>query len=176
MKKAFYFIVAIILLVSLAACANPIERAIENAMEQGGSEQGNDSDAEQGNDADEDVDSGDGSVSIDMGDGEDGFSMDTGEGIEWPSDKFPANVPPVPGVKFTGTMSAGGAVWVYFEECDQATADAYIETLKGQGWEVTMNMDAEDGLAVYFDDPSGTLIFGFTKEDGTGSVSYSEKE
>ncbi len=56
------------------------------------------------------------------------------DGLAWPSDKCPPNVPELIGVKVITTMDAGAGFMVSFEECNKSAAAAYIGQIKSAGW------------------------------------------
>ena len=173
MRKILLIAVVALLILGLVACTP--KNLAEQAIEQQAAQQGEDVDVDIDddsmtiqNDDEEVVINNDGdSVSVS---GEDG-NLNMGEGVEWPSD-MPANVPEVPGVTVIMVMDVAEGLMVSFEGCDQATADAYIATLKSLGWDALMETTTADGYVLIFESGDESLVFNWYKEEGAGSVTY----
>jgi len=161
MKKVLCLGLALVFLLAFSACGSRekiAEEMIESAVQQ------------EGGNIDVDIDDDGNSITVS---GEDGsYSIVAEDGMAWPSDRLPANVPAIPGVAVSGVMDSGAGVLVVFENCNEETANAYIVTLKSLGWEDVTNLITDDGLVVMFKKSDESLTFTWDKDDNTGSITY----
>lgn len=178
MNKIIVLGIAVLMAFGFAACTphNLAEQMIEQAARQQGEDVDVDIDGDsitiQNEDEDVHIDVQGDSMSV--SNDEEQVNINGGEGVAWPGDKLPANVPEVPGVSVAMVVDANGGVMVSFEGCDQTTADAYIATLKSKGWKAVTEASTEDGYMVIFGDSDESLMFAWSKEENTGSITYGQ--
>ncbi len=161
MKKVLCLALALVFLLALSACGNRekiVEKMIESAAQK------------EGQDVDVDIDDDGKSITITKDDGS--YSVTAEEGMAWPEDKLPSDIPAVPGVSVSGTMDSDAGVTVIFKDCDEDTINAYIDTLKNLGWKDATNMNTEDGILVLFEKSGAMLTLTWDNDDNVGSITY----
>lgn len=168
MKKILLVLLITLLVLGLISCGNAREKAAENMLE-------NILEEEAGGEVDVDVDDGGGSITISNDEGE--FSIQGDEdGMPWPSDKLPANVPEVKGVKVVSVMDAGTGVSIIFQDCNVNIAQDYISQIEANGWEIMMNMDSEGFHIISATNSQNEMLqFSWEEEDGGGSVTFGQE-
>lgn len=79
---------------------------------------------------------------------EDGTAELSSGGNKWPED-IPGDVPRFEGGKITATLRGSqgqGKTWtIGFDGVEEADYAKYVEALKADGWQIIVNMSAEDG-------------------------------
>lgn len=161
MKKVLCLTLALVFLLALSACGNRekvVEKTIESAAQK------------EGQDVDIDVDDDGKSISITKDDGS--YSVIAEEGMVWPEDTLPSDIPEIPGVSVSGTVDSGAGVTVVFKDCDEDTINAYIDTLKNLGWKDATNMGTEGGVLVIFEKSGAMLTLTWDNGDNVGSIMY----
>jgi len=149
------------LVVGLVACGNAREKAAENIIENMA-----------GDDIDVDIDDDGDSITITSDEGEVSIQGDE-DGMPWPGDKLPSNVPKLKGVKVVAVIDAGTGVMIGFEDCDNNTANAYVDQIKASGWNVTLEMESEGMRNIIADNANNEFLqFGWDSEDGSGTITY----
>lgn len=168
MKRILIVLLIALLVMGLVSCGNAREKAAEKMIE-------NMIEAEAGEDVDIDVDDGGGDITISGEDGE--ISIQGNEdGMPWPSDKLPGNVPEVKGVKVVSIMDAGTGIAIIFENCNANIAEDYIKQIESNGWEIMMNMDSEGFHMIMATNSNNEMLqFDWEEEDGGGTVTYGQE-
>ena len=130
-----------------------------------------------GGEVDVDIDDGGDSITISSEEGDLVIEGDE-DGMPWPSDKLPSNVPELKGVKVITTMDAGAGISIMFEGCDNGEGEAYIRALTAAGWNITMEMESE-GLHTIMCDNGKNEFLHFSwieEEEGAGSITFGNAE
>lgn len=165
MKKILFLLVIVVMVVGLVACANARESAVENIIE-------NIIEKESGEKIDIDIDEGGDSVTIKTEEGEVTFESDEG-GMPWPSDKLPAGFPMLNGVTVVSVIDVGTGILIYFEDCDENTADAYIDQIKASGWNISVEVETGDMRSIIADNDNDEFLqFSWDSVYKSGSVAY----
>lgn len=171
MKKILVILIAVLMASGLVACSKPTEKEItEELAKEIAKEIGEEIvDLE---DISVDTDE-DGKITVD--DGEDQLVIEGSEdGMPWPGDELPGNVPELKGVLVISVASTGEGLLIGFEECDNEEGLAYIEELLSNEWTILMNMTDESGGMINASSEAGEfLIFVWNVEEGGGALTYS---
>ncbi len=168
MKRILIVLLVVFLIFGLMGCRKAQENAVENMIE-GMME------SQSGEDVDVDIDDDGGNITISGDDGEVNIQGDE-DGMPWPSDKLPNNVPRVKGVKVVSIMDVGTGIYVVFENCTGAIAEDYIKDVENNGWEITMNMDSEGTHIIMATNSNEEMLqFAWDEEDGGGEITYGQQ-
>jgi len=170
MKKILIVLLIALLVLSFVSCRRAREQAAENMVE---NMIENMIEAEGGGDVDIDIDSdGEGSVTIESDEGEVTFEGDE-DGMPWPDDKLPSNVPKVKGVKVVSVMDAGTGVFIAFEGITAKNAEDYIKAMEANGWEIGLTVDQEGTHNIMAgNDKDEMLQFTWEEDGNTGGITY----
>lgn len=168
MKKILIVLLIAFLILGTVSCGNAREKAAENMIE-------NMIEAEAGEDVDIDVDDGGGSITISSEEGE--ISIQGNEdGMPWPSDKLPSNVPEMQGVKVVSIMDAGTGVAIVFDNCDTNTAEDYIKQIESIGWKIEFSLDQEGYHTIIANNSNNEMLqISWDEEDNSGSLTYGQE-
>ncbi len=187
MKRVLIVLFTAIVIIGLAACGAPPKN---NDDDNGGGWGDNDNDltpqeeaqAEAmiedmiGEDVDIDIDDGGDSVTINSGDEEVSFEGSE-NGMAWPTDELPSNVPVLSGVKVVGKINVGNGVSLAFEGCSNSMGEKYVNEMKAMGWEITMEMEADGVHMTTAQNGDEYMQFSWSEEDnGEGGMTYSKDE
>ncbi len=91
----------------------------------------------------------------------------------WPSDKLPANVPPITGATVELVMDMDGGVIISLGNLDPTVAENYANSLKQSGWSPIYEVTQEQDNTIIFEQGDASLTFGWYTDDNTGSIIYS---
>lgn len=92
---------------------------------------------------------------------------------EWPSDKLPANVPPITGATVVLVMDMDEGVIISLGNLSQTVAEDYANSLKQLGWEPIYQETQGQDNTIIFEQGNASLTFGWYTDDNTGSIIYS---
>lgn len=168
MKRILIVLLIAVLILGIVSCGKAKEKAAENMIESIIEEQA-------GGEVDVDVNDGGDSITISSDDGE--FSIQGDEsGIPWPSDKLPANVPELKGVKVVSVIDVGTGVSIAFQNCSTSITEDYISQIKASGWEIVMNVDSEGyHMITATNSQNEVLNFTLEEENGGGTIIYGQE-
>lgn len=171
MKKILIVLLIAFLILGIVSCGKAREKAAENMIENIIEAEA----AEAGENVDIDVDDGGGSITISGEDGE--ISIQGNEdGMPWPSDKLPGNVPEVKGVKVLSVMDADTGVAIIFDNCNSKIAEDYIKQIEANGWEIMMNMDSEGFHMISATNSQNEMLqLSWDEGDTSGSLTYGKE-
>jgi len=112
---------------------------------------------------------------ITISDGENTMVIEGNEdGMPWPDDKFPSNIPKLVDVKVVSIADTGTGILLGFEECAEDEALAYIEQIEEAGWNILMNMSDDAGGMIQTNNDAGeSLLFVWDTEEQGGAITYS---
>jgi hypothetical protein len=167
MKKFIVVLIVFSFVFTLVACGKSIEDKLAEEIAEGiVSELGETNDISIDN-------NGEGKITINDGEGE--MVIEGSEsGMKWPSDKLPDSVPVLKGALVISIASTDGVVQISFEECNTNEANAYIEQIKNEDWNVLMESNETEGVMVSSQNDAGdTLIFVWDTEEQGGVITYS---
>lgn len=168
MKKILIVLLIALLLLGIVSCGKARENAAENMIE-------NIIENQAGEDVDVDVDDGGGSITISSDEGEISIQGDE-DGMPWPGDKLPSNVPEVKGVKVISVMDVGEGVYISFENCSNDIGENYIKEIENSGWEITFSMDQEGYHTIIANNNNDEMLqFGWDEEDNFGDLTYGKE-
>jgi len=111
---------------------------------------------------------------ITISDGEDQLVFESSEdGMPWPSDELPANVPELKGIIVVSVANVNEGVLIGFEGCDNDEALTYKEEITSAGWNVLLDMGADTGgMLTTSNDDGETLMFVWDTEEEGGAITY----
>lgn len=171
MKRVLTILLIVVMVLVLVSCGkarqNAQEQAIENMIENI-MEAGNE-------DVDVDIDSDGESISITSDEGNVTIDSDD-DGISWPGDKLPNNVPQPKGVKVISVIDVGEGVYIVFEGVTTKIAEDYEKAMSSNGWEVNFTYDEEGAHTTMATNSSDEMLqFFWDEEDGRGEITYGKQ-
>lgn len=166
MKRILIILLTVFLVIGLVACDKSAEeKAAEKMIE----------DMTDGK-IDVDINDGGNSISISSEEGDIEIKGDE-DGMPWPTDELPSNVPVLNGAKVVGKVNVGNGVVVTFEGCDKNMGENYVKDMVTAGWEIIMEMETDGVYMTMAQNGDETISFTWSEDDdGAGTMTYGKAE